>query len=413
MVRVIARSSRQFAIQVFALVVALPVSMAAQTLSREYIRVDGRVIAVENASAGVVSAPQFNPAAGTFSTSQSITITSGTSGASIRYTINGTTPTSTTGTLYSGSFSLSSTTTLKAIAYKTGMTDSTVTTGVYTITETVSQPNPPSGPSSVVVNSSATYTTGGSVSSLGNQVQYIFDWGDGTQSGWLATGVTSASHVWTSTGTKGIYVQARSATNPSVVSSHSTTVSVNVTPILNAYLSIDRYSYYTGQAFSLLLSTNRPNTNFRFCWSHNYSSWCQDNYAQTDGSGNWYSYGNFQYGQEGYWYEWVEFPDGSSNSITFDVEQPYAYLYIYPTSLHYNDGWSLTLNSNVPYVTFTFCGQSPQWYSCTPYWGQTDYYGNWYSSGSIPPGTPTGQWVEWVEIPGIVTSSYAYFTVDQ
>jgi len=412
MVRVIARSGRQFAIQVFALVVALPVCIAAQTLSREYIRVGGRVVAVENASAGVVSAPQFSPAAGTFNTSQSITITSGTSGASIRYTTNGTTPTSTTGTLYSGAFSLSSTTTLKAIAYKTGMTDSTVTTGVYTFTETVSQPNPPSGPSSIAQSSSATYSTGGSVSSFGSQVQYLFDWGDGTQSGWLATGVTSASHAWTSTGTKVIYVQGRSATNPSIVSSNSTPVSVTVTTPFWGTLYLDRSSYYTGQGFTVTLSSNRYNTNFRFCWSFNSSTWCQDNYAHTDNNGNWYGQGNFQPGQEGYWSEWVEFLDGTSNTASFYVSQPYAYLYIYPSSLHYNDSWSLTLSTNIPNTTFTLCAQTPQVYSCTPNWGQTDYYGNWYSSGSIPPGTATGQWVEWVEIPGVITSSYAYFTVN-
>src|SRR5205823_3732647 len=61
------------------------------------------------------------------------TISSTTSGASIRYTINGSTPTSTNGTLYAGPVSINSTTTLKAIAYKSGMTDSPVTSGTYTI----------------------------------------------------------------------------------------------------------------------------------------------------------------------------------------------------------------------------------------------------------------------------------------
>lgn len=411
MVRVVACSSRRFAIRALALLVAIPISMAAQTLSREYIRVGGRVIAVENPLAGV-SAPQFSPAAGTFNTPQTVSITSATSGASIRYTTNGTTPTSTTGSLYSGSFSLSSTTTLKAIAYKAGMTDSTVTTGIYTFTETVSQPNPASGPSLVHQYSSATYSTGGSVSSFGNAVQYLFDWGDGNQSGWLATGVTSASHAWSSTGTKVIYVYARSAPNPSIVSSNSAPTSVNVTDFY-ANLSIDRTSYYSGQSYTLWLSTNRPNTFFRFCWSHNNSTWCQDNYAQTDSNGNWFSNWYFPPGYEGYWEEWVEFPEGSSNHITFSVQTPYAYLYVYPSSLHYGDMWTLVLYTNVQDMWFTLCGQTSQWYSCTPNWDHTDGNGNWYSSGSIPAGSVTGQWVEWVEIPGIVTSNQVYFTVDQ
>lgn len=80
-----------------------------------------------------VAAPVFNPAGGTYTTAQSITITSATSGAAIRYTTNGTTPTSTTGTLYSSPVAIATTTTLRAIAYKSGMSDSSVTVATYTI----------------------------------------------------------------------------------------------------------------------------------------------------------------------------------------------------------------------------------------------------------------------------------------
>jgi hypothetical protein len=80
-----------------------------------------------------VAAPTFNPVGGTYSRQQSVTIASTTSGASIRYTVNGSTPTETHGTLYSGSVNITSTTTLEAIAYKSGLTDSTVTSATYTI----------------------------------------------------------------------------------------------------------------------------------------------------------------------------------------------------------------------------------------------------------------------------------------
>ena len=80
-----------------------------------------------------VAAPSFSPGGGTYTGTQNVTITSGTSGASIRYTTNGTNPTSTTGTLYSGAVSISSDTTLKAIAYKAGQPDSNVTTASYVI----------------------------------------------------------------------------------------------------------------------------------------------------------------------------------------------------------------------------------------------------------------------------------------
>ena len=80
-----------------------------------------------------VAAPSFNPVGGTYATTQNVTITSATSGATIRYTTNGTTPTSTVGTVYSAPVAISATSTLQAIAYKSGMTDSTITSATYTI----------------------------------------------------------------------------------------------------------------------------------------------------------------------------------------------------------------------------------------------------------------------------------------
>jgi hypothetical protein len=84
-------------------------------------------------SGGVVAAPSFSPAPGSYTSAQTVSITTTTSGASIRYTTDGSTPTATTGTLYVGPISIASTTTLKAIAYKTGVTDSSVSSGTYTI----------------------------------------------------------------------------------------------------------------------------------------------------------------------------------------------------------------------------------------------------------------------------------------
>lgn len=81
----------------------------------------------------VTAAPSFSPNGGTYTSTQNVSITSATSGASIRYTVDGSTPTSSTGTLYSGPFSVSASTTIKAIAYNTGMVDSNVSTASYTI----------------------------------------------------------------------------------------------------------------------------------------------------------------------------------------------------------------------------------------------------------------------------------------
>ncbi len=68
-----------------------------------------------------------------FETSSSVTISCTTSGASIYYTTDGSTPSSTNGTLYSGSFSVSATTTVKAIAVASGYTNSSVASKTFTL----------------------------------------------------------------------------------------------------------------------------------------------------------------------------------------------------------------------------------------------------------------------------------------
>ncbi len=81
-----------------------------------------------------VAAPTFTPAGGSYTSTQSVSISTTTSGASIRYTTDGSTPSETNGTVYSGPVSIATTTTLKAIAYESGLTDSSVTSATYTIT---------------------------------------------------------------------------------------------------------------------------------------------------------------------------------------------------------------------------------------------------------------------------------------
>jgi hypothetical protein len=96
-------------------------------------------------------------------------------------------------------------------------------------TETVSTPSTPSGPTSGTMGTSYSYTTGGSSSNLGHSIQYLFDWGDGTNSGWLSVGQTSASKSWASAGAYSVKTQARCAIDTSVVSSWSETLSVTIT----------------------------------------------------------------------------------------------------------------------------------------------------------------------------------------
>ncbi|MGN0700804.1 MAG: chitobiase/beta-hexosaminidase C-terminal domain-containing protein, partial [Oscillospiraceae bacterium] len=80
---------------------------------------------------GQVAAPVISPNGGTFSGSVKVTITCDTEGAAIYYTTDGTEP-SANSTLYEGAFTLTATTTVKAIAIKDGMVDSEVVTATFT-----------------------------------------------------------------------------------------------------------------------------------------------------------------------------------------------------------------------------------------------------------------------------------------
>jgi len=76
--------------------------------------------------------PTFSPAAGTYTSAQSVTINDATSGATIYYTTNGTTPT-TSSPVYSGPITVSATETVEAIATASGYTTSAVGSAIYTI----------------------------------------------------------------------------------------------------------------------------------------------------------------------------------------------------------------------------------------------------------------------------------------
>src|ERR1022692_4323700 len=111
-----------------------------------------------------VAAPVFNPAGGTFASALSVTITTTTGGASIRYTTDGSTPSETIGTIYSTAVAVSSTTTLKAIAYGAGMIDSAISSAAYTINlPQVAAPvfNPAGGTFTSAQSVTITTTTGG------------------------------------------------------------------------------------------------------------------------------------------------------------------------------------------------------------------------------------------------------------
>ncbi|MDD4560125.1 MAG: chitobiase/beta-hexosaminidase C-terminal domain-containing protein [Candidatus Cloacimonetes bacterium] len=76
--------------------------------------------------------PTFNPEAGTYYTTQSVTISTTTPGASIYYTLNGDNPTDAS-TQYTSAIQITTSTTVKAIAYASGYQPSSIAMADYVI----------------------------------------------------------------------------------------------------------------------------------------------------------------------------------------------------------------------------------------------------------------------------------------
>ncbi len=138
----------------------------------------------------VAATPAFDPPSGTvFVGSADVTISSATPGAQIRYTSDGTVPSSSHGTVYTGPVHLTATTTIKATAYADGLTDSRMRSGTFTLA-TVSTPtfSPPNGTSFIgsidVAIASATE---------GAEIRYTLDGTDPTAS--TGTVYTGAVHL--------------------------------------------------------------------------------------------------------------------------------------------------------------------------------------------------------------------------
>ena len=89
--------------------------------------VDHRVYSIACAT------PTFSLPSGSYSSTQTASISTTTIGATIRYTTDGTTPSETNGLIYSGPLTISATTILQAIAYLPGLLDSSVSSRNYII----------------------------------------------------------------------------------------------------------------------------------------------------------------------------------------------------------------------------------------------------------------------------------------
>ena len=113
-----------------------------------------------------------------------------------------------------------------------GNYDLTLASDTVTITTGNAAPNKPSTPSGTTsgkANTAYTYTTS-TTDPNGDHMSYWFDWGDGTNSGWVgpyASGATaSATHSWTSQGNYQIKVKAKDTSDTESVWSDPLAVSM-------------------------------------------------------------------------------------------------------------------------------------------------------------------------------------------
>jgi Legume lectin domain/Chitobiase/beta-hexosaminidase C-terminal domain len=120
-----------------------PVTLDVTTTITAIAIASGSIQSTETAAAYVVASqtapPNFSPAPGTYVTAQSVTMTDDTSGAVIYYTTNGTTPAHSSA-IYSGAIAVSSTTTIKALAASSGLSDSAVVSATFTISSNGTTP---------------------------------------------------------------------------------------------------------------------------------------------------------------------------------------------------------------------------------------------------------------------------------
>lgn len=122
---------------------------ASTTIKAKAYKFNWMASAVQSAAytiTGTVATPEISPPTGFYTEAFEASIACSTPDATIRYTLNGTTPT-TTSPIYTEPIPISAACSLKAKAWRTGWNSSTVATATYVITGTVTAPSfdPPPG----------------------------------------------------------------------------------------------------------------------------------------------------------------------------------------------------------------------------------------------------------------------------
>jgi hypothetical protein len=186
----------------------------------------------------ITAAPTFSPVAGTYSSRQTVTVSDTTAGATIYYTTNGTTPT-TSSTVYSGPISVNATETLSAIAVYTGYSASSATTAAYTITTPAATPmfSPAGGTyasaQTVTVSDTTTgatiyYTTNGTTPTTSSSIYSVAITVSGSETVNAIAVATGYSNSAVSTATYTITTATATPTFSPVAGSYTTAQTVTI-----------------------------------------------------------------------------------------------------------------------------------------------------------------------------------------
>jgi transcription elongation GreA/GreB family factor len=126
-----------------------------------------------------VAAVTANPGSGAVTSGTTVALSTTTSGATIRYTTNGSEPTASS-TAYATPITITAATTIKAKAFKTGLTDSDTATFTYTIAVQEKVANVTANPGSGAVTSGATVAL--STATSGATIRYTTNGSEPTAS---------------------------------------------------------------------------------------------------------------------------------------------------------------------------------------------------------------------------------------
>ena len=192
------------------------------------------------------AAPAFSLSSGTYASPQAVTISDATSGATIYYTTNGSTPT-TSSTKYSGAISVSSTETLEAIATAGGYSTSAVASATYTI-------DPPAATPTFSV-ATGTYTSSQAVTisdaTSGSTIYYTTNGSTPTTSSAKYTGAIAVSSTETLEA-----IAAANGYSTSAVASATYTISVPNASLSASSLSFGNQAMAVTSSVQTLTLTN-------------------------------------------------------------------------------------------------------------------------------------------------------------